>query len=326
MIQSIPIIGHARKREQLRRDVEQKSLAHAYLFAGKKHLGKFTIARWFAEEVLSIGVEEGEKERIVTLVRKNAHPDLLTLDQLWIEDLCTDWNVIAKSSSAPQQHRAKAKVKTDVIGIDDIRALQERLYQTPQGSRSICLIRSIERLHITAANALLKILEEPPPNVLFCFTTELLSAIPETVVSRMRLLHFSGVLREELEPLLSDSSPEDRELILGIAGGAPGIIFRCLKDTEYFRTERQAYLDARRFLETRSDVERFRIMSEVFEDPAASSLLFRHLVLHLQGELRKESQHAEEAVERAKKLFSILRTLETNTHRGLLAANIALSS
>ena len=49
-------------------------------------------------------------------------------------------------------------------------------------------------------------------------------------------------------------------------------------------------------------------------------------MLHLQGELRKESQHAEEAVERAKKLFSILRTLETNTHRGLLAANIALSS
>ena len=77
------------------------------------------------------------------------------------------------------------------IGIDDVRALQERLYETPQGTHTVCLIRSIERLHITAANALLKILEEPPSRVLFCFTTESLSSIPATIVSRMRVINFS---------------------------------------------------------------------------------------------------------------------------------------
>ena len=177
------IIGHATQKDQLLNDIESGSLAHAYLFTGKKHLGKFTIAQWFTKEILTNGKNEEEMEQINTLLEKNTHPDVLILDRLWIEGICTDWNIIAKSSTAPQGHRAKSKVKTDTIGIDDIRALQERLYETPQGDHTVCLIRSVERLHITAANALLKILEEPPGHVIFCLTAQSVSSVPATVVS-----------------------------------------------------------------------------------------------------------------------------------------------
>lgn len=302
-------------------------LTHAYLFSGKRHLGKFTIALWFAELILTHSCKnEAEKESLSLLIRKNTHPDLLILDALWIEDVCTDWNVIARSSSAPQQHRAKAKVKTDTIGIDDVRALQGRLYETPQGTHTICLIRSIERLHITAANALLKILEEPPPRVLFCFTTESLSSIPPTIISRMRILNFSPLSRNILEPLLPSLPKEDQELLLGIAQGAPGIIIRCLEDATQLRAERQAGIDSHRFLQTPSILERFREMLIVMEGEETSVLFLRQLFLKLSKSLRGSEFEAENAASSARHFFSILSMLQSNANRNLLAAHAALSS
>lgn len=322
-----PIIGHEKQRAQLLHDVASGSLTHAYLFAGKRHLGKFTIARWFAEHILADSCKnEAEKASHSMLIRKNTHPDVLTLDALWIEDVCTDWNMIGRSSSAPQQHRAKAKIKTDTIGIDDVRALQERLYETPQGTHTLCLIRSIERLHITAANALLKILEEPPPKVLFCFTTESLSSIPATIVSRMRVLNFSPLARNVLGPLVAALPAEDRELLLGIAQGAPGIIIRCLEDEERLRAEKQAGINAHRFLQTPSILERFREMLTVMEEEESSALFLRQLFLKLSKDLRGTGSEAQGAACSARHFFSILSILRSNTHRPLLAAHAALSS
>ena len=325
LMNSPSIIGHSRQCAELMDDLTKNSLSHAYLFAGKKHLGKFTVARWFAESILSAGKADEEKKNIQLLCEKNMHPDLLTLDKLWIDDVCTDWHFIAKSSSAPQQHRAKKKVKTDTIGFDDVCALQERLYGTPQGSHMICLIRSIERLHITAANALLKILEEPPPHVLLVFTTESLGAVPKTIISRMRTLHFFPVPETDLEPLVARTPTEDRTLLLDIAGGAPGIILRCLNDAEQLRKQRQAHIDAHHFYESTSPVARYRHMRDAWKNEEDASLFFHQLLLHVSAEMRGNKTRATKAVACAQKLFSLLRTLETNTQRELLAAHASLS-
>jgi DNA polymerase-3 subunit delta' len=317
-----PIIGHMRQREQLLKDVEKSNTAHAYLFAGKRHLGKFTTAHWFAAELLT--QREEEKDATLHLLEKNMHPDCLVLDQLWMEGTCTDWNVIARTSNVPQEHRKKAKVKSNVIGIDDIRVLQTRLHETSQRGRICCLIRSIERLHITAANALLKILEEPPKDVVFCFTTESLSSLPETIVSRMRVLHFSPVPRKELAGMLEDLPVEDQALLLGIAQGAPGIIQRSLEDPEVLRLYRQIHIDAKRFLSMPSLLDRFQKLNECVEEKQQSPLFLQHLFLHLQQDLRRGSkEEAERAAEMSRKLFLLLHTLNSNTHKSLLAARTA---
>ena len=327
MFSDQPIIGHERQRAELLHDIVSGTLTHAYLFSGKKHIGKFTMARWFAERILTHSCNnDREKESQSLLVHRNTHPDLLTLDTLWIDETCTDWNVIGRSSSAPQQHRAKAKAKTDTIGIDDVRALQERLYETPQGTHTICLIRSIERLHITAANALLKILEEPPSRVLFCFTTESLSSLPATIISRMRVINFSPLPRSILEPLVSALPAEDRELLLGIAQGAPGIIIRCLGDAERLRAEKQAGIDAYRFLQNPSLLERFREMLTVMEEEESSVLFLRQIFLKLSKNLHGSASEAEKAAHFARHFFSILSILQSNAHRPLLAAHASLSS
>ena len=320
------IIGHSRQRDQLLNDITKNKVAHAYLFCGRARLGKLTVSKWFIEQVLTHEKDEKEKKEIVHSIEKNVHPDLITLDQLWIDDVCTDWNTIALSSNLNQQHRAKSKVKTDVIGIDDIRALQERLHETPQGKRMCCIIRSVERLHITAANALLKILEEPPPHVLFCFTTESPGLLPSTVISRMRVIHFSPVQSEELEPLLKGIPEEDRSLLLRIAQGSPGVIIRCLDDSSNLREYRQAHIDTKRFLESNSDLERFQQLSEEIGKKQHSSLFLQHAFLHLQQNLRSENPDtAKKALSTLHSLFSLLHTLQSNTNKSLLAAHSTLS-
>lgn len=319
------IVGHERQREQLELDIQSGNFAHAYLFCGKEHLGKFTIAQWFAARLFTEGKGEGEKKEMLRLIRKNIHPDLLIVDQLWIDGVCTDWSVIARSSNISQEARVKHRVKTNTIGIDDVRELQRRLHETPETGHLCCLIRSLERLHSEAANALLKILEEPPPHVLFCCTCGSPSLLPTTIVSRMRVMHFYPLPAKELRPLLSDLPEEDQQLLLHVAEGAPGVIFQCLSDPQSFRALRQLHSAALRFLDTQSPRERLEQMVLMFEE-GKEKLFLRHLFLHLQERLRsadvsirRKSHHL------LRTLLSLLHSLESNTQKFLLAADTALS-
>lgn len=79
-----------------------------------------------------------------------------------------------------------------VIKIDQIRDLQENVYQTPNcGGVQVVLIEPVCRMNMAAANALLKILEEPPSTVYFVLVAEQLGTIPATILSRCQKIMFS---------------------------------------------------------------------------------------------------------------------------------------
>ncbi|MBT3835208.1 AAA family ATPase [Candidatus Peribacteria bacterium] len=323
MPSSSSIIGHSKQREAILQDLAKNNVSHAYLFAGDKDLGKFTIAKWFAKKLLTDKTDTSVLDA-EHLIDKNMHPDLITLDKLWMEDKCTDWKTISMSSNVTQEHRAKAKAKTNVIGIDDIRSIQERLHETSQTGRTCCLMRSIERMHNTAANSFLKILEEPPKHVVFCLTTENLNSIPDTVASRMRIIRFYPLSEEEMSPMLDTFSEEDQRFLSHIAQGRPGILFRCKEDTSLLRTLRQAHIDAEQFVETNSALDRFKKASASYKDPK-SEIFMQYVFLHLQKKLKSEnSTEVDNALRMLKCLFPILHTLKSNTHKDLLAVQTAL--
>jgi len=86
------------------------------------------------------------------------------------------------------------------IKIEQIRELQESVYQTPQcGTRSIIVIEPADRLNRSAANALLKILEEPPLHTLFILIAEHISSLPATIMSRCQQYTFRSP--ELFEPI-----------------------------------------------------------------------------------------------------------------------------
>jgi|GEM_PF-360289 DNA polymerase III gamma/tau subunit len=323
MPSSSSIIGHSQQREAILQDFSKDNVSHAYLFAGEKSLGKFTIAKWFAKKLLTDRDDENAIDA-EHLIDKNMHPDFITLDKLWMENECTDWKIISLSSNVSQEHRAKAKAKTNVIGIDDIRAIQKRLYETSQTGKTCCLIRSIERMHNTAANSFLKILEEPPKHVVFCLTTENLNSIPDTIASRMRIIRFYPLPEDEMAPVLDTFSDEDKRFLSRIAQGKPGILFRCKEDVSLLRAFRQAHIDAEQFIETKSTLERFKKASESYKNPE-SKIFMQYIFLSLQKKLNSENiDEAKSALQMLQCLFPILHTLKSNTHKDLLAAQTAL--
>ncbi|MBU1123051.1 hypothetical protein KJ652_00495 [Patescibacteria group bacterium] len=316
-----PIIGHESQCKQLLGDIESDNIAHAYLFSGVRHLGKMSVARWFALQLLLKDNPSEEHEKIKSEVERLVHSDLLVLDQLWMDGVCDDWDIIAKTSNVPQQHRAKKPpAKTDIISIDDVRAMQERLYETGTGTHRCCVIRSMERMQDAAANAFLKILEEPPEGVVFIITTQTHSMLLPTVISRMRTIQFHRLGYAELQPLLEDVSEDDAQFILHLSQGAPGTVITLKSDSDLLRERRLLHSKAASFWKSKSLREKLDLLTPLHKRGIES----RRLLTHLSLALREQGGTATPAQVAA--LTNLSRDLETNAHRQLLTQKFVLNT
>ncbi len=320
MIKIQEIIGHHLQRQRLEEDIETGNVIHAYLFAGIRHLGKMSLARWFALNLLSQGIPADKQDGVQNQIERLVHPDLLILDQLWIEGVCEDWDLIAKTSNVAQQHRAKKPAaKTDTISIDDIRFLQERLYETGAGRWRCCLIRSVERMQDAAASAFLKILEEPPDGLVFILTTQALSSLLPTVVSRTRVIKFHRLAQDELHPLLSEMSDDDVQFISHLAQGAPGTVLALRDNPDLLREQRLMHSNALSFWRSGSLSERMALLNPLQKRGEES----RQFLMHLSLALREV--FSEVPSSNANALVELVEGFNTNAHRQLLAQKFALT-
>lgn len=314
------IVGHPTQQQQLQDDLDLHNVAHAYLFSGSRHLGKMTLALKFASELLAFDVDKEERERFSSHVERLTHPDLLVLDQLWIEGECEDWDRIAESSNVPQAHRAKKPAaKTNTISIDDIRALQERLIETGTGTYRCCVIRSMERMQDTAANAFLKILEEPPEGLIFLLTTENIGSLLPTIVSRCRSIGFRRLASKDMKVLLSGVEEDDQKFILHMAGGSPGLAVRLRDDTDFLRLHRTLHGVAQSFWRSHSLRERLQVLSPLHKRGIEADDLLLHLGLTLR------EQPPALIAKNAAAYHALAADLQTNAHRQLLTQRFALS-
>ncbi len=316
---SSSILGHTAQISALTLDLKAGNIAHAYLFEGPAHVGKATVAKWFAGTLLAIGRSPEEQERLPHMIEKLLHPDFLILDKLWMEEQMEDADELAKYSNVSQEHRKKARAKTDTIGIDDVRAIQERLQETGTGKYRICIICDVERMQDEAVNALLKILEEPPAGVVFILTTATFYALLPTLISRSRVLHFSRLPDSVITGMLPrDMSDEDRGFALRISQGAPGMA-RQLADPETLRKEKQAQSNALAFWYSRSALERLQLLKPLQERGAEADRFLLHLMLAM----REERDAVPPAA--AERLLELQRHLETNANRQLMVQGFVLS-
>ncbi len=314
------MLGHAPQIAELASDITSGNVSHAYLLSGPRHLGKFTIATWFSRELLTIGAaDEEEKKTIVGRMERLLHPDYLQIDQLWIEDVCEDPDLIARSTNIPQHHRKEAKAKTNEIGIEDIRALQQRLFEVGERRHRCCVIREAERMREVATNALLKILEEPPEGVVFILTTESASALLQTLLSRVRQIRFFPLSKAELQPMMTDVAPDDAHFLVHLAQGAPGVIAELKADPEKLRIEKQIHGQATDFWNAPSPLARMQLLKPLHERGEASERFLLHLALALR-------ERSTDAIAKEATAFNRLASgLRTNAHRKLLSEQFALS-
>gem|GEM_PF-2336153 len=179
----------------------QDRLPHGLLVTGASGLGSLTLAREMAayllcaDPVTTPGGERACSECASCRLRiAGTHPDI----QLLVRD------------SANKD-----------ISVDDIRALIESFSLTRYGPLRVALIEQAERMNRSAANGLLKLLEEPPPGSLFLMTAERADLLPSTIRSRIQRLAITVPRRVTLVDWLTRRyglSTEEAELLWFVGG------------------------------------------------------------------------------------------------------------
>ncbi len=170
------VVGQKHITQTLQNAISQKRVAHAFLFAGAKGVGKTSTARILAK---ALNCERG--------------PQINPCNQ------CVNCQEITHGISMDVIEIDGASNR----GIDEIRELRDNVRYTPAKSRyKIFIIDEVHMLTKEAFNALLKTLEEPPPHILFIFATTEPHKIPATILSRCQRYDFKRIpLREVLNSL-----------------------------------------------------------------------------------------------------------------------------
>lgn len=197
------LIGHDAASAEFDRAIASGRLHHAWLITGPTGIGKATFAYNIARRLLSQGAApDGVARRIAA----GAHADLFTLER----------------TISPTTKRLRME-----IAVDDVRAAGEFLRLTPaEGGWRIVVVDRAEELNRNAANALLKILEEPPRDALLLLVCNAPGRLPPTVRSRCRRLALRPLSDEAMgtlvRQLLPDTDEAERLRLISLAEGSPG--------------------------------------------------------------------------------------------------------
>ena len=209
------ILGQDRAVEQFATAWASRKLHHAWLLAGPKGVGKASFAHAAARRVLADaagpqsalpGLESDDEHRIVKLVEAGSHPDMRQLERLTND----------KTGNLARN-----------ISVDQVRSLSELFDLSPAMSDwRVVIIDSVDELEPAGANALLKMLEEPPPNSIFFLVSHAPGRLLPTIRSRCRRLDFQALGDDVMTSILEAQSPDlsaaDRKKIVAMSFGSAG--------------------------------------------------------------------------------------------------------
>jgi len=209
------IVGQERVVEQFASAWASRKLHHAWLLVGPKGVGKATFAHAAARRVLAEaagptfsarGIDTPDDHPMVKLVEAGSHPDMRWLERLENE----------KTGNLARN-----------ISVDQVRDLGEFLTLTPALSDwRVAVIDTADELEQSGANALLKILEEPPPNTIFLLVSHAPGRLLPTIRSRCRRLDFSKLDDDAMTSILQARAPSlgaaERDRVIAMANGSAG--------------------------------------------------------------------------------------------------------
>jgi DNA polymerase-3 subunit delta' len=210
------VVGHDEAVAMLKEVVAGERVTHAWLFTGPPGIGKLHTARVFAAALNCPAGGDGTCDTCRRILR-GVHPDV---------------HVIVPEG--------------DNLLVEDVRAVREEASRTHhEAPTAVFILDEADRLTEAAANALLKVLEEPPPQVVFVLVARSAEALVGTVPSRARILPFVSLSLAELTTALGDDLRLDPSQTAWAAAASHGRLARArsLLTDEAARTRRSTVLD-----------------------------------------------------------------------------------
>jgi DNA polymerase III subunit delta' len=216
------LIGHEGAEAALLASYRSGRLPHAWLFTGPRGVGKATLAFRFARFLLAAKAREtgglfagvpattglaiAPDHPVFRRVASGGHPDLLVVERGY----------------DPKRHRMRT-----VILAEDARAIPGFLRLTPaEGGWRVVIVDGADTLNRFSANALLKILEEPPRQSVLLLVSDNPGRLPATIRSRCRRLALKALADDQVAAALASYRPdlgrEDAPLLARLAEGSIG--------------------------------------------------------------------------------------------------------
>jgi DNA polymerase-3 subunit delta' len=203
------LAGHSSATTLLNQSLRNGQLSHAYLLVGPAHVGKFTLAMNLAQAV-------------------NCESESRPCQE------CTSCRRIAASKHSDVHTVDLLSVDKKEISIRQIAEMQTAAHLPPfEGKHKVFIFDRAEVLSHEAANSLLKILEEPPPNVLIILLTARESALLPTIASRCQRVELRPLPLNTVRDVLTSEHqiPQDKaDLLARLSGGCLGWALLAVRD------------------------------------------------------------------------------------------------
>jgi DNA polymerase III subunit delta' len=205
------LLGHDEAEATILDAIRGGRMHHAWLITGPEGVGKATLAYRFARRLLagrptqdSLALDPASP--VFRRVAAGSHADLLTVELVLNE---------------------KTKRMKTQIAVEDVRKINGFMSLTPaEGGWRVVVVDGAEELNQTSANALLKILEEPPVRAILLLVCAAPGRLLPTIRSRCRRLGLTPLADEAMGQLLTQFlpglSPEERGRLITLAEGSPG--------------------------------------------------------------------------------------------------------
>ena len=228
------LLGHEDAEQNLRQGFESGRLAHAWLISGPEGIGKATLAYRFARYVLAHGTNEGGSDAGPGLFGDSLLPDETgeTGGPLYLAPGHPVFQRVAAGghvdliSVERTINEKTGKLRTEII-VDDARGVGRFFRLTAgEGGWRVAVIDCADEMNQSAANALLKVLEEPPERALLLLVSHNPGRLLPTIRSRCRKLALQPLGDEAVASLIEtyrpDLDPSDTTALARLADGSPG--------------------------------------------------------------------------------------------------------
>lgn len=253
------VIGQTKIKERILQAVKEERISHAQMFTGEEGFGTLPLVLAFAQYVLC--ENRNEKDSCGTCnsclkVQKLIHPDLHLVFPVTTtnnnkkpksDDFVAEWREAVLEQpylSAAQWYRYLGNENKQgmIYSHESDEILRKLNLKTFEAEYKVMIIWQVERMNISCANKLLKILEEPPPKTLFLVVSVSPDQLLPTMLSRVQTLRIPALKDEEIYNMLEknfDLSEKERRNVTRLSRG------NYTKSLEYIQSssEQNEYLE-----------------------------------------------------------------------------------